>query len=51
VLAHEFGHALGLDHVEDPQAIMYYLMDKQNIKDLKLTTDDINALKKGCNIR
>lgn len=27
VLAHEFGHALGIDHVDDPDSLMYYLMD------------------------
>ncbi len=30
VLAHEFGHALGLGHVEDPAAVLYYLMDGQD---------------------
>lgn len=29
VLAHEFGHALSLGHVEGEDSIMYYLMDKQ----------------------
>ncbi len=29
VLAHEFGHALSLGHVEGEESIMYYLMGKQ----------------------
>lgn len=45
VLAHEFGHALGIDHVNDPQAIMYHLMDQQNIKNLQVTGSDKAALK------
>ncbi len=48
VLAHEMGHALGLEHGEDPQAIMYRLNEGKNEK---LTSDDIAALKNRCGIR
>jgi hypothetical protein len=51
VLAHEYGHALGLDHVEDPDAIMYYLMDKQNIKNLHLSETDKSVLRRTCHVR
>ena len=50
VLAHEFGHALDLDHIDDPEAIMYYLMDRQNIKNLHITQGDMDALSKSCGI-
>ncbi len=48
VLAHELGHALGLEHVEgDPKAIMYYLNEGENEK---LTKADISALKLLCGV-
>ena len=48
VLAHEFGHALGLEHLTNPKAIMYRLNQGANDK---LTPDDIAAMKKQCNIK
>jgi predicted Zn-dependent protease len=45
VLAHEFGHALGLKHNDNPKAIMYRLMQSDS---LNLAPDDIAALKERC---
>ncbi len=50
VLAHELGHALGIDHVADPQALMYEFLEKQESLNLKLTQADIDALYDICNI-
>lgn len=47
VLTHEFGHALGLPHVEGNTSIMYYLMGKQP-NGSKLTDTDLAALAKVC---
>ena len=47
VLAHELGHALGLDHVEDPDAVMYRLNESENAS---LTAADVSALNELCQI-
>ncbi len=48
VLAHELGHALGLEHNSNPEAIMYRLNQGKNEK---LTADDIFAVKQLCGIQ
>ena len=50
-LSHEFGHALGLEHVSDPKAIMYYLLDQQNMEHPSLTDADLSALRAVCSAR
>ena len=50
VLAHELGHALGLGHVEDPKAVMHYLMGEQDLDALTLMPDDITALRAVCGL-
>ncbi len=47
LLAHEFGHALGLEHVDDPKAIMYKLNESNK---QVLTQGDIDAFKAHCKI-
>jgi archaellum component FlaC len=46
VLAHEFGHALKLNHSADPKAVMYRLIQSDKIE---LSLDDIAALQRRCN--
>ena len=52
VLAHEFGHALGIfEHVSDPEALMNAMMDRQNIENPKLEQSDIDAYDSICPLR
>jgi Matrixin len=48
VLAHEFGHALGLNHSKSAEAVMYPLIRSDS---LELAADDIAALKGRCKIQ
>ena len=48
VLMHELGHALGLGHINNPDAIMYKLNTGTN---LIPTNDDINVLRAHCGLR
>lgn len=48
ILAHEFGHSLGIEHVDDPEAIMYFMNES---KSPTLTRADYDALSTTCNAR
>ncbi len=47
VIAHEFGHALGIGHVEGSESIMYYLMAEQP-DTLLLSEEDMEAFFTTC---
>lgn len=43
-LAHEFGHALGLGHHDDPYGLMYPILQKQQMSDFMLSKADFALL-------
>jgi predicted Zn-dependent protease len=47
VIAHEFGHSLGIGHVEGEDSIMYYLAKEQS-SSLYLSVQDIEEFGKVC---
>jgi predicted Zn-dependent protease len=47
-LAHEFGHALTMDHTENPESIMYYETQEGGAGSLALTTEDLAELNRVC---
>ncbi len=51
VVAHELGHALKLEHVEEPTGIMYYLMGQQDLSNIHLTAADLSELKTVCKVK
>jgi hypothetical protein len=47
VFEHEFGHSIGLEHVDDPKAIMYHLNESTNDT---LTVADLAELQRVCSL-
>lgn len=50
-LTHEFGHALGLGHVENSESVMYYLTVGNTQSTPILSEEDLSELKSVCKIR
>jgi hypothetical protein len=44
VMTHEIGHFLGIDHSDDPEAVMYFAMTPGDPEVLSLHDDDIHAV-------
>lgn len=49
-LSHELGHYLGLGHVENPEAVMYYLIGEQDLENPRLAQEDVDVLNNVCKL-
>jgi hypothetical protein len=47
-LAHEFGHALGIDHIVESNAIMHAFIGEQSLDPVIATDADIDAAQQAC---
>lgn len=50
-LSHEFGHALGLDHVDNPSSVMYYLTGMNAESTPTLSEEDLLELERVCGLK
>ena len=50
MLAHEFGHALSLGHVEGEESLMYHFMEMQSLED-GATFEDRTEFERVCGDR
>lgn len=50
VLAHEMGHYLGMQHVQNSKSIMYYLLGDQDLNNPVPSQQDMEELKKVCRL-
>jgi hypothetical protein len=51
VLTHELGHALGMEHVQNPKSIMYYLLQAQDAAHITPTAEDLAELMRVCPLK